>query len=430
MEPSLFLDLVEKYFPRLVLATVETINGAENNSKPYYFRRFLGQRFSLSGKWEALSVSGTRIMADVIAMDSSIPLKKRPALSSASGEIPKIAMEMALNESDLTNLQLMASSTQIPESQIIRSLFLDTTSVIVGQYERLEHMFLEGLSTGAVVVAKGNNVGTEIRLDFQYRPDHQFLSSVAWSDPTSTPLQDLAYMVAKAELDGNPITRILLDRVTMNNILKSADAKAIYAEANGVSGTLFVPTDTQLNAATQGKWGYVFEVVVRTTQYQIDGVDVAVQPWAVGQVVGINNENLGDVVWSRLAEMSARVGGVVYQEADEFILASKYRVNRPSLAEFTSSQSRALPVVSSVQQIYHMDSTQNNGPIALTAGGADLQARVIGVTAPEAEEVNILGDDTDILGNDTDFMGGDLPTATVASKTKTVAETITDTKKK
>lgn len=417
MEPSLFLDLVEKYFPRLVLATVETINGVENNNKPYYFRRFLGTRFSLSGKWEALSVSGTRIMADVIAMDSSIPLKKRPALSSASGEIPKIAMEMALNESDLTNLQLMASSTQIPEGQIIRSLFQDTTSVIVGQYERLEHMFLEGLSTGAVVVAKGNNVGTEIRLDFQYRPGNQFLSSVAWSDPTSTPLQDLAYMVAKAEVDGNPINRILLDRTTMNNILKSADAKALYAESNGVvSGVAFAPTDAQLNAATQNKWGYVFEVVVRTTQYQIDGVDVAVQPWAAGQVVGINNENLGDVVWSRLAEMSAPVGGVTYQIADEFILASKYRVNRPSLAEFTSSQSRALPVVSSVQQIYHMDSTQNNGPITLMEGRAGLQALAIGVTAPETEEVDILGDE--------------LTAGTEASKTATVEETKTDAKKK
>lgn len=363
MEPSLFLELVEKYFPRLILATIETINGVENNNRPYYFRRFLGRRYSLTGKWEALSIAGTRIMADVVAMDSSLPLKKRPALSSASGEIPKLGMEMALNESDLTNLQLMASSTQFPESQIVQALFRDTTSVIVGQYERLEHMFLEGLSTGAVVVSKSINVGTEIRLDFQYRPDHLFQSSVAWSDPAATPLQDLAYMVAKAEVDGRPINTILLDRVTMNNILKSQDAKDLFAQSQGIiQGVEFAPTDAQLNTAVQGKWGYVFEVVVRTTQYQIDGVDTAVQPWAAGQVVGINNENLGDVVWSRLAEMNAPVGGVVYQIADEFILASKYRVNRPSLAEFTSSQSRAIPVISDVQQIYHMDATQNAGP--------------------------------------------------------------------
>lgn len=365
MEPSLFIELVEKYFPKLVLRTSQTINGVDNNDNPYYFRRFLGRRFSLTGKWEALSTSRTRVMADVIAFDSSLPLKKRPALSAAAGEIPKLGMEMALNESDLTNLQLMASSTLTPESQIISSLFRDTVACITGQYERIEHMFLEGLSRGAVVVAKGpnvdtnaGNVGTEIRLDFQYKANHLFNATVPFSDPTATPLSDIALMVAQAEVDGYPIRRILLDRPTMNNILKSDEAKGIYAEVNNIiNGVTFPPTQDQLNAATQSRWGYVFEVIVRTTQYQINGVDVAVQPWAAGQIVGINNDNLGDIVWSRLAEMAAPVAGVTYQIADEFILASKYRVNRPSLAEFTSSQSRAMPVISAIDQIYHLDST-------------------------------------------------------------------------
>lgn len=368
MEPSLFIELVQKYFPRLILQTSETINGVDaNGQRRYYYQRFLGRRFSLTGKWEALSIASTRVMADVIAMDSSIPLKKRPSLSAAGGEIPKLGMEMALNESDLTNLQLMASSSLMPESQIISTLFRDTVSVVVGQHERIEHMFLEGLSRGAIVVAKGpnvdtvaGNVGTEIRLDFQYKSDHMFTSTVAWGNPGATPLSDIAAMVSKSSTDGYPIRRILLDRATMTNIANSDEAKAIYAETNNIiQGVTFAPTDTQLNTAVLNRWGYVFEVVERTTQYQIDGVDVAVQPWAAGQVVGINNESLGDVVWSRLAEMAAPVAGVTYQVTDDFILASKYRVNRPSLAEFTSSQSRALPVIAAVNQIYHLDSTVN-----------------------------------------------------------------------
>lgn len=359
MEPSLFIDLVRRYFPKLVLATVETINGEENGEQPYYHRRFLGRRYSLTGRWDALSISGSRVMADVVAMDSSLPLKKRPALSSASGEIPKLGMEMDMNETDLTNLQTMVAA-RVPESQIIQALFQDTVSVIRGQYERLEHMFLQGLSTGATVVSKATgNVGTEIRLDFQYKTDHLFTSTVPFSNANATPLTDIAQMVRKSKMDGYPIRLILLDQTTLDDILRSQEAKDIYAQVNNViNGITFPPTFEQLNAAVRSKWGYAFEVIERTTRYQIDGVDTDVQPWEAGQIVGINNENLGDIVWASLAEMNAPVAGVTYQTADEFILASKFRVNRPSLKEFTTSQSRALPVISAVNQIYHLDSTQ------------------------------------------------------------------------
>lgn len=362
MEPSLFLDLVERYFPRLVLSITETINGQENNDQPYYFRRFLGREFSLTGRWDALSIANSRIMADVVSMDSSLPLKKRPAISSATGEIPKLGMEMALNESDLTALQTMASSNLYPESQIIERLFADTASVIRGQYERIEDMFLQGLSTGAVVVSKGTNVGTEIRLDYRFDTAKKFTSTVEWSDPTATPVSDMIPMINKASADGNPIRIVLLDRVTLNNVLRSDEAKTLYAVVNGViNGTTFPPTQAQFNEAVRSRYGFVFEVVERTTRYQINGVDVDRQPWEAGQVVGINNNALGKLVWSFLAEMNAPVAGVTYQRADDFILAAKYRVNRPSLQEFTSSQSRAVPVIGATNQIYHLDTTVNAG---------------------------------------------------------------------
>lgn len=365
MEPSLFIDLVEKYFPGLVLSTTETINGvdAATNSKPYYFMRFLGRKFSLSGRWEALSYSGSRVMADVIAMDSSIPLKKRPALSAAAGEIPKLGMEMALNETDLTNLQMMASSSIVDEDQLLEILLSDTVACIVGQYERIEHMFLEGLSSGAVVVAKGpnaetsaGNVGTEIRLDFQYPAENQADAAIPWGQAGYTPVTDLANLTQKASTTNRPIRTFLMDRASADLLLASDEAKDLYAQANNIiQGVTFAPSEEQFNAAARSRFGFDIEVIVRTTQYQIDGVDYNVQPWTKGQVIGINNERLGDLVWSFLAEMNAPVAGVVYQRADQFILASKYRVNRPSLAEFTSSQSRAVPVIADVKQIYKLD---------------------------------------------------------------------------
>lgn len=357
MEPSLFVEYVDRFFPKLVLSIVETVNG-EENPQPYYYQRFLTREWSLTGRWESLATYNQRIMADVIAMDSSIPLKKRPSLSPASGEIPKLAMEMALNETQLTELQTLANLRERPEGQIVERLFRDLATCVTGQYERIEAMFLQGLSSGAVVVSKANNVGAEIRLDFGYRQENQFLATIPWNQANYTPLQDLLPLVTKAKADGNPVRTFLLDQATLDRILVSDDAKAIFAQSNGiVGGVTFAPTPEQLNASIRSKWGYVFEVVERTCRYQIDGVDTDYQPWEAGQIIGINNNNIGKLVWSTLAEMNAPVGGVNYQIADEFILASKYRVNRPSLAEFTSSQSRVVPVISAVNQIYKLDTT-------------------------------------------------------------------------
>jgi len=57
-----------------------------------------------------------------------------------------------------------------------------------------------------------------------------------------------------------------------------------------------------------------------------------------------------------LAEKKHPVAGVSYETANEFILVSKYRVNRPSLREYTTSQARVVPVITNVDKIFTLDS--------------------------------------------------------------------------
>src|SRR5687768_11864168 len=148
MEQSLFIEWINKYFPGLVLRTVENLNGT-TNPLTYLHRRMLREEFSVDGKWESLSADFSLVAADVIAMDSSIPLKMRDAVGRASGRIPKMGMELALRETQLTEL-LELSRRQGQEAQFVAKLFADTPRVIGGIYERNEAIFLEGLSTGIV----------------------------------------------------------------------------------------------------------------------------------------------------------------------------------------------------------------------------------------------------------------------------------------
>ena len=219
-------------------------------------------------------------------------------------------------------------------------------------------MFLQGLSTGATVVTTDNNEGVEVRLDFQYRPQNLFESTTAWVPGQDETLSLLVPMVTAAKNAGRPIRRMLTDAATMAIILASADAATLYAKyGNSFAGVSFQPNAEQLNNAVKAEWGFVFEEIDRVSSYQIDGVDTDVTPWEAGQIVGINSERLGDLVWSDLAEMNAPVAGVTYGRFENFILTSKFRLNRPSLLEVTSSQSRAVPVISAIDQIFKYDTT-------------------------------------------------------------------------
>lgn len=359
MEPSLFIEYVERYFPKLVISVTNFLND-QSKLPVYYHQRFLRPEFSITGKWDAISRYNTAVMADVIALDSSIPLKRRPTVNSVTGEIPKIATERQLNESQLSQLQLLTGRAQENDLQIRQLLFEDVPAVIRGQYERMEAMFLQAFSSGVMLVDVDTNVGTGIRVDFQYPAANQFTATVVWGDPGYTPLSDLQVAVDKASADGFPIRLFLIDRPTFNLIAASDEAKNLFANSQGIQTGTFAPTLDQLNTAVETNWGYRFELIERSVVAEINGVQTSFIPWEAGQVIGINNEQVGALVWSNVAEMSFPVGGVTYQRAgrQNYILVKKYRSVRPSLAEFTASESRSLPVIGNVNQIYKLDSTE------------------------------------------------------------------------
>ena len=97
MEKSLFAKWVDLYFKPIALKVVEKINGSKN-PLTYMHLLMLRLEFSTTLKWGSLSSNNTMVSADVVAMDSSLPLKKRDAIKKYEGDIPKLGMKMYLNE--------------------------------------------------------------------------------------------------------------------------------------------------------------------------------------------------------------------------------------------------------------------------------------------------------------------------------------------
>ncbi|MDR1459785.1 MAG: major capsid protein [Bacteroidales bacterium] len=357
MEQSLFVKWINKYFKGIVVKTVETLNGKNDKELTYLFKTMLTKEYSPTGKWDAISLLNTRISADYVAMDSSLPLKRRESMGKASGEIVKSGMELWLNEKQLTDLDTMIAQ-KVDDAEIIAKLFHDAPKVITGIYELMEKSFLEGLSTGITAIDDTENEGTGVRLDYKYLNENKFGVSALWSDVNAKPLDDILELLDKANADGNKISFVYMDRATFRNFAKTTQVKEEFAFHIGfVGNNIPNPTLKKVNEALADNDDYKFQIQIvdRKIINEKKGERTIVTPWSSGKVILTSTRQVGVLSWARLAEQNHPVTGVSYQTVDDYILVSKYRQNKPSLAEFTTSQARVVPVICNVEQIYQID---------------------------------------------------------------------------
>lgn len=341
--------------PGAVLRTVETLNGT-TNPVSYLHQSMLRPEYSTTGKWESLNVANSSVMAELVSMDSELPLYKRDSMGSASGDIPKMGMKLQLNETQLTALDNLVAQGGTKD-QILAKLFQDVPKVIRGIYERNEEMFLRGISTGYALVEDTETRGPGIRLDYGYLPANKFGVTTLWSNTASRPFDDLNRVKNEAKIDGNRIIKFLIDPATFNNIAKTTQAKELFAFYAGYVGSnVPIPSLEKVNQMSAADFGFTFQIIDRTVKAEKNGVQTVITPWAAGAVVGVCSDIVGALFHAQLAEKNRPVPGVTYEDANQYILVSKYSKNEP-LAEFTASQARVFPVVTNVDQIYLIDST-------------------------------------------------------------------------
>ena len=82
MEKSFYFEYAQKFFPQLVLSIVEKINERNKTKQTYMYKNLLNPDFSADGKWASILADYSRVAADVVSLDSELPLKKRDSLST------------------------------------------------------------------------------------------------------------------------------------------------------------------------------------------------------------------------------------------------------------------------------------------------------------------------------------------------------------
>ncbi|MDR1161265.1 MAG: hypothetical protein LBK45_02900 [Tannerellaceae bacterium] len=353
MVTSLFVEYLAKIFPKLQ-NVIDKVNEKRNANLTYLHKTMLRKVYSADQKWTSASVNTTYVAADVVAMDSPLPIKKRDSIAHANGTLPKVGMKKHLFESDINAINIMKAQGQ-DWTLIANKLTNDPVACSVGIDEQNEASFLTGLSEGIVAITDENNTGTALRINFNYLPGNSFGVQAAGE----ITLDDVRNVLSKAGENGDAIITIALALSTYNKLRQTQGAKELAANYRGQtfdSNTkLPVPAAALFDEAfADDSNGVKFLKIDRSVISEKNGKRKSYKPWNADKVIYLTSDEVGALVWGTLAEKTNPVEGVVYSTVDEYKLISRYRTTDP-LTETTSGQALVLPVIENIDQVYSQD---------------------------------------------------------------------------
>lgn len=355
MVQSQFVEYIRKIFPRLQ-NVVDRVNGKRNgdNKRTYLHKSMLRKVYSADQKWSNAAVNTTYVAADMVSMNSPLPIKSRDAIAHANGSLPKIGMKKIMFESDINAVNIMKAQGA-EWTNIANKLTSDPIACSVGIDEQNEANFLTGLSDGIVAVEDENNTGTALRIKFGYLPENCF----GVETQNELTLDDIKRVLAYADNNGDTIVTIAIALSTYNKLRQTQGAKELVANYRGQtfdSNTkLPVPTASLFDEAfADDNNGVGFLKIDRSIISEKNGKRKPYKPWNPNKLIFLTTEEVGALVWGTLAEKTNPVEGVVYSTVDEYKLISRYRTTEP-FTETTSGQALVLPVIENVDQIYSLD---------------------------------------------------------------------------
>ncbi len=380
MKESLFAKYTS-WLSAIILGVVTKINGGKTELS-YLHKSMLTEELSTDLKWSTLSINGIVVAADIVAMDSPLPLKKRDAIGTANGEIAKLGMKKKLTEKQLSDIDTLVAK-KVENKVIIEKIFNDAVSCTMGILEKVEYVFLEALSTGVALIEDTENVGTGIRVDYGYPLANKFGASIVWSDATAKPLDDIQRVLKAARAKGVSLKLILMDQNTFDNFAKNDQVRQYFAfSQNFVGGSIPVPNQEQVNGMLLGNYRLQITIVDRTVITERDGTRTVQTPWAANKVVFLETAKVGRLVYGILAEETRQSKAATYVKAGKYILIKKWSEEEP-FSEHTSSQALALPVIDAVDSIYLLDSEEATASLDVqTEGNATYLYKAVSYTKP------------------------------------------------
>jgi len=401
MKESLFVQYTS-WLSAIILGVVTKINGGKTELS-YLHKTMLTEELSTDLKFSTLTINSTIVAADIVAMDSPLPLKKRDAIGTANGEIAKLGMKKKLTEKQLSDIDTLVAK-KVENKVIVEKIFNDAVSCTMGVYEKLEYVFLSALSTGIALIEDTENVGTGIRVDYGYSEANKFGVVLPWSDPTAKPLDDILRVTRQAKSKGVSLKFMMMDQGTFDNLAANEQVRQYFAfSQNFVGSNIPIPDQEQVNSMLQKRYKLTIVIVDRTVITERDGIRTVQTPWAESKVVFLETQKVGRLVYGILAEETRQSKSATYAKAGKYILLKKWSEDEP-FSEHTSSQALALPVIDAVDSIYLLDSEEATASLdTQTESDANYAYKTVNYTkASVIAAINLATGKTTAKSNNTD----------------------------
>lgn len=356
MEASLFSEYAP-YFPVVVGKVTEKLNGENASQEPKMLHKeMLKEEFSADLRWGSTVINDSVVAADVVSLESSLPLKSRPSLKNANGTLPKMGVKYKQGEQLITDVAVLEASVGAEDAQVIARIFDDVPRSIKGMEVRKEILFRKALSSGYSLTEDEDNTGVGVRANFGYQDDHKFKGAAKWSGASAKPVTDLRKMVDAAIDNGDPLNHIFIQREYFNLARQSKEGKELFAFANAMTVaenvTLPTPSRAAFMAALQDEFNVQVHLIEGTFRVEgEDGKAKKVQPWEDGAIVGTPDTVVGRLVYGRTAEMLKPTEGVEHAMSGTHTLVMKWGANDPK-TEWTGAEAICLPVIDGGAGIY------------------------------------------------------------------------------
>lgn len=401
MKESLFVKYTS-WLSAIILGVVTKVNGGKTELS-YLHKSMLTEELSVDLKWSTLTINSTIVAADIVAMDSPLPLKKRDAIGTANGDITKMGMKKKLTEKQLSDIDTLVNK-KVENKVIVEKIFNDAISCTMGIYEKMEYVFLSALSTGIALIEDTENVGTGIRIDYGYSNANKFGAVKAWSDAAAKPLDDIKRVVKEARSKGVSLKFMMMDQNTFDNLAANEQTRQYFAfSQNFVGSSVPIPDQEQVNSMLQKQYKLTIVIVDRTVITERDGKRTVQTPWAANKVIFLETQKVGRLVYGILAEETRQSKAATYAKAGKYILLKKWSEEEP-FSEHTSSQALAIPVIDAVDSIYLLDCEEATASLDVqTEGNATYLYKTVSYTkASVIAAINLAYEATKAKANNTD----------------------------
>lgn len=298
--------------------------------------------------------------ASIVSRDGETPLRGREALSKLSGEMPAIKVMRKLNESHYREYMTL-KGTSIPDNekknQALKLIWDDTKYVADSVDKRLDHLVLQGISTGKISINVDNNPDGLAIADIDLGiPAENKLDGSTWTDAASgTPITDIEDVVNAATEYGKTFAKMLMTRKTLINMLSTKQAKEIIGTFFGLNVRSMTNataplTIDRVNEYMRAAQFPEIEIVDVRIPIEKNGAKVMSNPFKEDTVAFIPEGPLGEIKNAFAVEELSPVEKVSYAKKDKTLI-SKWKQNEP-FGEWTKAELNGFPSFSAIDQVF------------------------------------------------------------------------------